>query len=68
MADPDVLAVRELLRDAFTRLIEHVEELADGLSEHTADYRPTHDGIRIAGLIRHCARVLVGQVAVIGRF
>ena len=37
MADSDVQAVRELLRDFFTRLIEHVDDLTDGLTdEHSA--------------------------------
>ena len=29
MADSDVVTVRELLRDSFTRLIEHVDDLTD---------------------------------------
>ena len=41
MADSDVAAVRELLRDSFTRLIEHVEELTDELTDEVAIYRPT---------------------------
>jgi Protein of unknown function (DUF664) len=63
MADPDVLAIRELLRDAFTRLIEHVDDLTDGLSEQTADYRPTPEANSIAWLIWHSARVQDAQVA-----
>jgi len=34
-------AARELLRDAFTRLIEHVDELTDGLTDETSNYQPT---------------------------
>ena len=41
MADTDTAAVRELLRDSFTRLIEHVEELTDGLTDELAFFRPT---------------------------
>jgi Protein of unknown function (DUF664) len=63
VADPDVLALRELLRDAFTRLVEHVDELTDGLTEHVADYRPTPETNSIAWLIWHSARVQDAQVA-----
>ena len=41
MADSDVQAVRELLRDSFTRLIEHVDDLTDGLTDEVALFRPT---------------------------
>jgi hypothetical protein len=56
MADSDVAAVRELLRDSFTRLIEHVEELTDGLTDEVASYRPTPTANSIAWLIWHSAR------------
>ena len=56
-------AVRELLRDAFTRLIEHVDELTDGLSDDTANYRPSPDANSIAWLIWHSARVQDIQLA-----
>jgi hypothetical protein len=49
-------AIRELLRDAFTRLIEHVDELTDGLTDDQADYRPAPDANSIAWLIWHSAR------------
>lgn len=62
MDDPDA-AVRELLRDAFTRLIEHVDEIADGLSDDTANYRPTASSNSIAWLIWHSARVQDVQLA-----
>lgn len=39
-ADSDAVT-RELLRDAFTRLIEHVDELTDGLTDEVSGYRPT---------------------------
>jgi hypothetical protein len=62
MDDPDAV-VRELLRDAFTRLIEHVDEIADGLSDDTANYRPSPEANSIAWLIWHSARVQDVQLA-----
>lgn len=62
MADPDA-AVRELLRDAFTRLIEHVDDLTDGLAEEVADFRPTPNANSMAWLLWHSARVQDIQVA-----
>ncbi|AQA02036.1 hypothetical protein BVC93_05875 [Mycobacterium sp. MS1601] len=56
-------AIQDLLRDAFTRLVEHVDELTDGLSEDTATYRPTPDANTIAWLLWHSARVQDAQVA-----
>lgn len=56
MADSDVAVVREILRDAFTRLIEHVEDLTDGLTDETAFFRPTSTANSIAWLIWHSAR------------
>jgi hypothetical protein len=56
-------AVQELLRDAFTRLIEHVDELTDGLTDELSDYRPTPDANSIAWLIWHSARVQDLQLA-----
>ncbi len=53
-ADSD--AVRELLRDAFTRLIEHVDDLTEGLTEEVSSYRPTPEANSIAWLIWHSAR------------
>lgn len=50
-------AVRELLRDAFTRLIEHVDDLTDGLSGEVSSYRPTPEANSIAWLLWHSARV-----------
>jgi hypothetical protein len=62
MADPRV-ALQDLLRDAFTRLIEHADELTDGLSDEVATYRPTPEANTIAWLIWHSARVQDAQVA-----
>ena len=56
MADSDVAAVRELLRDSFTRLIEHVEDLTDELTDAIAIFRPTATANSIAWLIWHSAR------------
>jgi hypothetical protein len=56
MADSDAAAARELLRDAFTRQMEHVEELTDGLTDEVALYRPTPEANSIAWLIWHSAR------------
>lgn len=62
MATSDA-AARELLRDAFTRVIEHVDELTDGLTEQVANYRPTPAANSIAWLIWHSARGQDVQVA-----
>ena len=63
MADSQASALRELLRDAFTRLIEHVDEVTDGLSDEVSDYRPTPDANSIGWLLWHSARVQDAQVA-----
>jgi len=55
MADID--AARELLRDSFTRLIEHVDDLTDGLTDDVSFFRPTATANSIAWLIWHSARV-----------
>ncbi len=57
MADSDSAAVRELLRDSFTRLIEHVDTLTDGLTDDVATYRPAPEANTIAWLLWHSARV-----------
>lgn len=62
MADPDA-AVRELLRDAFTRLIEHVDDLTDGLTDEVAGNRPAPSANSIAWLLWHSARVQDSQLA-----
>ncbi len=56
MASSDASAVRALLRDAFTRLIEHVEGLTDGLTDEVAFFRPTASANSISWLIWHSAR------------
>ncbi|HZQ30950.1 MAG TPA: mycothiol transferase [Mycobacterium sp.] len=62
MPDTDAAAAQELLRDSFTRLIEHVDELTDGLTDELATYRPTPDANSIAWLIWHSARVQDVQI------
>jgi Protein of unknown function (DUF664) len=63
MGDPQSTAIRELLRDAFTRLIEHVEDLTAGLTDEMSFHRPTPKANSIAWLIWHSARVQDAQVA-----
>jgi Protein of unknown function (DUF664) len=62
MPDTDISAARELLRDAFTRLIEHVDDLTDGLTDDLACYRPTPDANTISWLLWHSARVQDAQL------
>ena len=59
----DAPAAREILRDAFTRIIEHVDDLTDGLSEEVSVYRPTPAANSIAWLIWHSARITDAQLA-----
>jgi hypothetical protein len=56
-------ALQDLLRDAFTRLIEHADEVTDGLTEQVAEYRPTAHANSIAWLLWHSARVQDIQIA-----
>ncbi|OBJ54007.1 mycothiol transferase [Mycobacterium asiaticum] len=63
MATSDAAAAQELLRDAFTRLIEHADEVTDGLSDAVADYRPAPNANSIAWLVWHSARVQDIQLA-----
>jgi hypothetical protein len=56
-------SAQELLRDLFTRLIEHVDELTEGLTPEAATYRPAPAANTIAWLIWHSARVQDAQVA-----
>lgn len=60
MADMD--AARELLRDAFTRLIEHVDDLTEGLDDEVAYYRPAPEANTITWLIWHSARMHDAQL------
>lgn len=63
MADTATTALQRLLADAFTRLIEHADELTDGLTDEVADYRPTEQANSIAWLLWHSARVQDIQIA-----
>lgn len=47
---------QELLRDCFTRLIEHVDALTDGLTEEVSAWQPAPGANSIAWLIWHSAR------------
>ncbi|MGA5461832.1 mycothiol transferase [Mycobacterium sp. NPDC050041] len=62
MSDDDATVVRELLRDSFTRLIEHVDAIADDLTDEVALYRPTPTANTIAWLLWHSARVQDAQL------
>ena len=63
MADSgDIAAARELLRDSFTRLIEHVDDVTDGLTDDVSFHRPTPDANSIAWLVWHSARVQDAQL------
>lgn len=60
---PDAAAARDVLRDAFTRLIEHVDGLTDGLTDEVSFFRPTPEANSICWLIWHSARVQDAQLA-----
>ncbi|MCX2934789.1 mycothiol transferase [Mycobacterium sp. CVI_P3] len=59
----DAQAARELLRDCFTRIIEHVNDLTDDLTDEVAFFRPTATANSIAWLIWHSARIQDAQLA-----
>jgi hypothetical protein len=63
MSNTDAAAAQELLRDAFTRLIEHVDGLTGGLTDEVSNYRPAPNANSIAWLIWHSARVQDIQLA-----
>lgn len=67
MADSptDAAAARELLRDAFTRIIEHVDDLTDDLTDEVSFFRPTATANSIAWLVWHSARIQDAQLAAI---
>jgi Protein of unknown function (DUF664) len=67
MSDSDATAARELLRDSFTRLVEHVDGLTAGLTDEVAFWRPTPKANSIAWLVWHSARVQDVQVSAIAR-
>ena len=65
MADSlsDADAARELLRDSFTRLIEHVQDITDDLTDEVSFFRPTASANSIAWLVWHSARIQDAQLA-----
>jgi hypothetical protein len=63
MADTDIAAARELLRDSFTRLIEHADDLADGLTDDVAYHQPAPGANTITWLLWHSARVQDAQLS-----
>ena len=54
---------REILRDSFTRIIEHVDGLTDDLADEVSFYRPTPEANSICWLIWHSARIQDAQLA-----
>ena len=64
---PDSGAARELLRDAFVRLIEHVVDLTDDLSDEVSFFRPTPEANSVAWLIWHSARIQDAQLSPIAQ-
>ena len=60
-------AAREILRDSFTRLIEHVDALTESLSDEVSFFRPAtvsgQQANSIAWLIWHSARIQDAQLA-----
>ncbi|MFM9032889.1 MAG: mycothiol transferase [Mycobacterium sp.] len=56
-------AAREILRDSFTRIIEHVDDLTDGLAGEVSFFRPVPTANSIAWLVWHSARITDAQLA-----
>lgn len=50
-------AVREVLRDAFSRVREQVDQIYSGVSQEQATYRPDPEANSIAWLIWHLTRI-----------
>ena len=59
----DIEAARELLRDSFTRLAEHVDDLTENLTDEVAYYRPGPEANTVTCLIWHTARMQDAQIA-----
>ena len=59
----DAPAAREILRDASTRLIEHVDDLTGDLTGEVSFHRLTPAANSIAWLIWHSARITDAQLA-----
>lgn len=62
-SEADAPAARELLRDAFTRVVEHVDDVTDGLTDDVSFYRPAPAANSIAWLVWHSARIADVQLA-----
>lgn len=54
---------REILRDSFTRIIEHADELTDDLADAVSFFRPTPEANSMCWLIWHSARIQDAQLA-----
>ncbi|WP_019202085.1 DUF664 domain-containing protein [Tsukamurella sp. 1534] len=59
----DTTAARELLQDSFARILEHAEDVTEGLTADIADRRITPNANTIAWLVWHSARVIDAQLA-----
>ena len=59
----DAASAREILRDSFTRIIEHVDDVTDGLSDEVSFFRPAPEANSICWLIWHSARIQDAQLA-----
>jgi Protein of unknown function (DUF664) len=56
-SDLDVDALRDVLRDAFSRVRDQVQEVCSGLTMAEAAYRPDGDANSISWLVWHLTRV-----------
>ena len=59
----DAASAREILRDSFTRIIEHVDDITDGLADEVSFFRPAPEANSICWLIWHSARIQDAQLA-----
>lgn len=59
----DTTAARDLLTDLFARVIEHADDVTDGLTSEVADRRIVPEANTIAWLVWHSARVIDAQLA-----
>lgn len=58
-------AARGILRDAFTRIIEHVDAVTENLGNEVSFYRPAPAANSICWLVWHSARIQDAQVAAV---
>ncbi|MCS3778757.1 mycothiol transferase [Tsukamurella ocularis] len=59
----DGTAARDLLTDSFARILEHAEDVTEGLDPDIANRRIVPDANTIAWLVWHSARVIDAQLA-----